>query len=132
MAATDMTATSKIISPTGTATLPPISAASAEQWLQSVLMLWQQSQVDALPFELKTAMTYANAGMNAELFDEVKAITAAARTYDGDFQGFYAAKARLPLQWLWPDFDSLNADGRLHELALLIGLPITEFVRDHV
>lgn len=132
MAATGMMATSKIISPTGIATLPPIAPELAEQWLQAVFMLWQQSQVDALPFELKTAMSYANAGMHAGLFDEAKAIKAAAQTYDGGYQGRYAAKARLPLQWLWPDFESLNADGRLHELALSIGLPITEFVRDQV
>ncbi|MDZ4297481.1 MAG: exodeoxyribonuclease V subunit gamma [Moraxellaceae bacterium] len=131
MAASGLVASSKIISPTGMVTLPPMSAALAEQWLQSVLELWQQSQVDALPFELKTAMSYANAGMQTEDFDEGKAVKEAASVYDGGFQSLYAAKTKLPLLWLWPDFATLSADGRLQELALQVCLPVSEFLRDH-
>ncbi len=132
MAATGVEADSIVVSPSGLVTMPALSLEVASRWLQAVLELWQQSQADALPFELKTAMAYVAGGYKADDFDEAKALTAAMKMYDGDdYSMFPAAGRKLPLAWLWPDFASLSEDGRFADLVIQIGLPMIRCLHPH-
>lgn len=98
----------------------PMAQDVAQQALPDLLELWLQGQQSPLPVPMKTGMAMA-------WQDEAAARTA----YEGGFVGNGEAED-MYWQRLYPDFQMLNADGRLHDLALAIYGPMEVWLQQCV
>ena len=98
----------------------PMAQTAAQQALRDLLDVWHQGQQSPLPLPMHTGMAMA-------WEDEAAAITA----YEG---GYLSTGDGEDMYWqrLYPDFQALNADGRLHDLALAIYGPMEAWLQQCV
>jgi len=102
-----------------TVTFSPMEQAEARARLEDLLAAWQAGMVAPLPVACLTAMAWL-AGDNAEA------------AYEGD--GFFAtAEADEPcLARVYPDYESLTADGSFETWAEQLYRPVLDWVDRHV
>ena len=98
----------------------PMAQPAAQQALRDLLDVWLQGQQSPLPLPMHTGMAMA-------WEDEAATITA----YEG---GYLSTGDGEDMYWqrLYPDFQALNADGRLHDLALVIYGPMEVWLQQCV
>ncbi|GAB1386687.1 exodeoxyribonuclease V subunit gamma [Melaminivora sp.] len=86
--------------------ISPMEPDAARSQLAALLTLWQQGQSAPLPLPFKTALALLGNGLDA-----------ARKAYEGGFDNQPAPEIDAYWQRLYPDFQTLLADGRLEDLA---------------
>lgn len=94
--------------------LQALDADKSRQQLAQLLQVWRQGMEAPLPLALRTGLALVE--------DPGKAVLA----YEGDAQRD-GERADACLARIYPDFDTLSADGRLHALAQTVCAPLAEW-----
>jgi exodeoxyribonuclease V gamma subunit len=117
--------TTLVLSKRGEVELPPLTQVEAEAHLRALLRSWQQGMCRPLPVAVKSAFAWLKAlpvPGDAAALD--RAIAAARKVYEGDFNREGELANNPYLQRSWPSFDALYADGEFAALAEALLRPL--------
>ncbi len=118
-AASGVVATGVLVGRDATLHLPVLAADEARQQLAQLLQVWRQGMDAPLPLALRTGLALVQECGKAE------------QVYEGDRQR-EGEGAEPCLARVYPDFDSLGADGRLQALAQAVCAPLAAWASHHV
>ncbi|MHB8949868.1 MAG: exodeoxyribonuclease V subunit gamma [Rhodoferax sp.] len=119
MAASGHLAQGVLVGRDGVVDISPVSQEEAQETLGTLLTLWLEGMNAPVPLPPKTALSW---------LDDLQA---AVKQYEGDYMS--RAEVDEPcLARVFPDFESLAADGRFEELAGQIYTPLLLWANTHV
>ncbi|MEY4137973.1 MAG: hypothetical protein RLZZ371_155 [Pseudomonadota bacterium] len=120
IAAAGCSAQGVVVARDGVLEISPMAQDEATTTLQMLLDVWQQGMNTPLPLPLKTALAWlANPDKPAS------------QTYEGDFQ--QRGEVEEPcMARIFPDYETLCADGRFESLAQLVYQPLLQWAARHV
>ena len=114
VAASGVVAQGMLVGRDATLHLPALDAQASRQQLMQLLQVWQQGMETPLPLALRTGLALVQ--------DSGKPRQA----YEGDAQR-EGENADTCLARMYPDFDTLDADGRLQALAEAVCAPLDQW-----